>query len=299
MNPDPRTRRDFFRAAAASCLAAGGRAGATPAYRLGCYTRPWDRHDYRVAFDAIAEAGFRHAGLMTGKGGNSWVLINPELPIREARRMGTEARRRGLKLLSAYGDFPVRETAAQTVEGLDRLIDRCAEAGVPSLLLGGTTRPEHLGPYLRAVADRCDTAAGRDVGLCIKPHGGQNATGPQCRRAIQTVGHPNFRLWYDPGNIFYYSEGVLDPVDDAPTVNGLVVGMSAKDFLPPRDVNVTPGEGRVRFPEVLARLARGGFTSGPLMVETLKAGDVAEVTAQARRARERLEAWLRAPWAAR
>ena len=57
--------------------------------------------------------------------------------------------------------------------------------------------------------------------MSVKPHGGQNATGPQCRKLIEQVGHKNFRLWYDPGNIFYYSDGNLDPVDDSATVDGL------------------------------------------------------------------------------
>ncbi|MGF1585697.1 MAG: hypothetical protein ACFCUM_10270 [Bacteroidales bacterium] len=35
----------------------------------------------------------------------------------------------------------------------------------------------------------------------------------------------NFRLWYDPGNIYYYSDMALDPVDDAATVNGIVTSL--------------------------------------------------------------------------
>jgi sugar phosphate isomerase/epimerase len=76
------------------------------------------------------------------------------------------------------------------------------------------------------------------------------------------VGHKNFDLWYDPGNIFFYSNGELDPVDDAATVDGLVrTGMCIKDFdmvdkdgKPTRDVWLTPGTGRVDFPKVLAKL---------------------------------------------
>ena len=30
---------------------------------IGCWTRPWAGHDYRVGFDAIAEAGFRYVAL--------------------------------------------------------------------------------------------------------------------------------------------------------------------------------------------------------------------------------------------
>ena len=122
------------------------------------------------------------------------------------------------------------------------------------------------------------------MGLSIKPHGGQNATGRECRKAIEMVHHPSFRLWYDPGNIFYYSHGRLDPVDDAATVDGLVVGMSVKDYQAPDEVLITPGTGRVNFAKVLARLQKGGFTHGPLVVECLGRGDANQITAEAKKA---------------
>ena len=139
-------------------------------------------------------------------------------------------------------------------------------------------------PTTRPIAECCDFAEEKGVGLSIKPHGGQNSTGPQCRQAIERVGHPNFRLWYDPGNIFYYSDGKLDPVEDAATVDGIVVGMSVKDFRDPKDVLVTPGTGRVDFAAVLARLRKGGFTTGPLIVECLDKGDADHTTAEAKKA---------------
>ena len=95
-----------------------------------------------------------------------------------------------------------------------------------------------------------------------------------------------FRLWYDPGNIFYYSDGKLDPVDDAASVNGAVVGMSVKDFRPPKDVALTPGTGKVDFLRVLARLQQGGFINGPLVVECLDPGDLAASTPKLVKARQ-------------
>jgi sugar phosphate isomerase/epimerase len=152
-------------------------------------------------------------------------------------------------------------------------------------MLGGTS-DERLAPaYYRAMGECCPYAAAKSIGLTIKPHGGLNATGPQCRRLIESVNQPNFRLWYDPGNIFYYSDGKVDPVEDAATVDGLVVGISAKDFRPPKDVMVTPGEGRVDFPKVLTRLRQGGFRSGPVLIETLASGDLGQVIGAARQAR--------------
>jgi hypothetical protein len=76
---------------------------------------------------------------------------------------------------------------------------------------------------------------------------------------FKSVGHRNFPLWYNPGNIFFYSGGKLNPIDDDATVDSLVVGMSAKDFRPPKEVMVTPGTGQVDFPYVLARRRQGAF----------------------------------------
>lgn len=192
-----------------------------------------------------------------------------------------------------YGDYTPTAEVAANVRALERLIDHAATCGSPDLLLGGVGDVQLQEPYYRAIREACDFAASKGVRLTIKPHGGQIATGPQCRQAIEGVGHRNFRLWYDPGNIYYYSDGERDPVVDAATVDGLVVGMSAKDFLPPKEVLVTPGTGRVDFPRVMARLREGGFRRGPVLVETLAKGSLAQVLAEARKARAFLTELLR------
>jgi sugar phosphate isomerase/epimerase len=284
-------RREFLRrstvlggaAALAGCGLTADRAG--DRWQIGCYTRPFDQHDYRTALDAIAEAGYRHCGIMTAKG-KTWVVVTVDTPVDEARQVGDDARQRGLRVLSLYGgDFPVAKSVAAGVEGLRRLIDNAAACGAPNLMLGGVGEAKLYEAYFKVVAECCAYAAAKGVGLSMKPHGGLNATGAQCRQAVERVGHPNFRVWYDPGNIFYYSDGALDPAEDAASVDGLVVGMSVKDFLPPKEVLVTPGEGRVNFPKVLARLRQGGFTRGPLIVECVKRGDLRQVVEEARKAR--------------
>ena len=62
----------------------------------GKYTRPWDKQEYRVAFDAIAEAGFKHVGLMTTKS-KTRLVISMSTELDEARKIGEEAKKRGLK----------------------------------------------------------------------------------------------------------------------------------------------------------------------------------------------------------
>ncbi|GAG02619.1 unnamed protein product, partial [marine sediment metagenome] len=87
-------------------------------WQIGCYTRPWHKYDYRVALDAIAEAGFKYAGLMTAKS-KTGLVISAATPPDEARRIGLEANKRGLKIPSVYGgDFPVHVSLEAGIAGL-------------------------------------------------------------------------------------------------------------------------------------------------------------------------------------
>ncbi len=269
--------------------AGGGESAADGPWQIGCYTRPWDKYDYRDALDAIAEAGFKYAGLMTAKSKTGLVISVTTTP-EEAQQFGEEVKKRGLQVLSVYGgDIAVAKSLKAGIEDLRKLIDNCAACGAKNLLMGGTGDKQVYQNYYKAIAECCDYAAEKGIGISIKPHGGLNATGPQCRKAVEMVAHKNFRIWYDPGNILYYSDGKLDPVADAATVDGFVTGMCIKDYRHPRNVAVTPGTGQVNFPAVLTRLAKGGFTRGPLVVECLEPGDAEKTLTEAKKARLFLE----------
>jgi sugar phosphate isomerase/epimerase len=287
------SRRTILKAAVATTAMAFAditSAAAEPAadrWPIGCYTRPWAAFDYPVALDAIAAAGFRYAGIMTV---NNKGWASAQRTLDEAQTLAGEVRKRGLKSLSMYGDFSVTTSVEDGVTALKHLIDLCSVIACPNLLLGGTGNAKLYDAYYKTIAECCDYAQSKGVGMTIKPHGGQNATGPQCRKAIESVNHKSFRLWYDPGNVFFYSDGKLDPVEDSKTVDGLVVGMSIKDFLPPKEVAVTPGTGKVDFRAVMANLKKGGFTGGPLVIECLDKGDAAKLAADAVKARKFVEA---------
>jgi sugar phosphate isomerase/epimerase len=272
----------------ASLFAADAATAREPAWQLGCYTRVFDQFDYAVALDAIAEAGFKYVGLLTTNT-KQWIMIRTTTPVEEVQAMHKEAAKRGLKVLSVFGDFSVADSLEAGIRGLKQLIDHSVVCECSNLMLGGTSDEKLYQTYYKTIAECCDYAAAKGVGLSIKPHGGQNATGSQCRKAIELVGKKNFGLWYDPGNIFYYSDGKLDPVEDAATVDGLVVGMSVKDYLPPKEVLVNIGSGKMDFSAVLARLKKGGFTHGPLIVECLARGPLESVKAAATKARQFLE----------
>ena len=294
------SRRGFMAAAAFSGVAAimpGGTAGSASkkdtAWKIGIYTRPWDKHEYLVALDAIAEAGFTYVGLMTTKS-ETRLVISRHTTLEEAAAVGEECKKRGLSIPSVYGGgIPVNESVEAGIAGLKQLIDNAAAAGVDDLMMGGVTEPALFEPYYKSITECCPYAKEKGISMSVKPHGGSNANGAECRKIIEGVGSDTFRLWYDPGNIFYYSDGALDPVDDSKTVNGLVCGMSVKDYLQPKNVALTPGTGMVDFPKVMANLKAGGFTGGPLIIECLKPGELPELLKEARQAREFVEALVK------
>jgi len=264
-------------------------------FQIGCYTRPWDQFDYKVALDGMAEAGYKYAGLMTHKG-KSWVIVTTDTTPEEAASMGEEVRRRGMELSSIYvGNFAVEKSIEAGIAGLKRLVDNCAAARSPRMLVSGTGKDALVEAYYKVVAECCDYAASNNISISVKPHGGSNATAAQCRKIVEMVSKKNFGMWYDPGNIFFYSEGKIDPVEDVPDAHGLIMGMSIKDYKPPKEVMVTPGTGLVNFREVLKRAKQGGFTRGPLIVECLDRGEsAAAIPAEARKARGLLEELTRA-----
>ncbi|MDD4869106.1 MAG: sugar phosphate isomerase/epimerase [Kiritimatiellae bacterium] len=289
------TRRSFLEEAikfgaaglAVSCTGISSAAGTS--WQIGCYTRPWDKYDYRVALDAIAEAGFKYAGLMTTKS-ESHLIISVSTTPEEAKQVGEEIKKRGLTVPSLYGGgIPVNKSLEAGIEGLRKLIDNCAACGAKNLMMGGVGDAKLYQSYYKAISECCGYAAEKGVGISVKPHGGLNATGPQCRKTVEMVGYQNFRVWYDPGNILYYSNGELDPVTDAATVDGLVVGMCIKDYKHPKNVAVTPGTGKVDFTAVLSRLKKGGFAGGSLIVECLEPGDSDKLLAEAKKARQFIE----------
>lgn len=299
----PLPRRHFLGAIAGALAVPAIHQAAGSAYPIGCYTRPWAEHDWRVALDAIAEAGFKHAGLMTSNTKDR-LIISASTPVEDAQAVGEECRKRGLKVASLWGGgFAVAKSLEAGIADLKRLIDNCVACGTAHLMVGGTNEKLH-DVYYKAVAEACDYAAEKGVGLSVKPHGGSNSTGAQCRKIVELVGKKNFGLWYDPGNIYYYSNGALDPANDSAEVDGLVVGVSIKDYRPGKEdpaapakkkspytgeVSLTPGTGLVNFKAVLANLKKGGFESGPLIVECLDKGDLPALAAEAKKARLFLE----------
>ncbi len=253
-------------------------------WKIGAYTRVWGNRNYLEALDGMVEAGYKYVGLSTHEKGR---VVDRNSDPEFAAKVGEEIKKRGLTLVTnSGGSHDVSNSLEEGIAGLKRLIDNSALCGAPVIQINAIHDPVQMEPFYKAISECCDYAAEKGVLITLKPHG---QVGAFCLEQVKKVDHKNFKLWYDPGNVFHASFGETDPLDDAVGLGGYVVGMAVKDFRLPRDVNVTPGTGMVDFPKLLALLGQEGFTSGALVVELVSQGDLAHLTAEAIKARKFIE----------
>jgi sugar phosphate isomerase/epimerase len=138
------------------------------------------------------------------------------------------------------------------------------------------------------MADAAAYSQERGLRLVLKPHGGGSGASEEIMRCLDAVKHPNFKIWYDAGNIIFYTG--KDPLEQLKPIAQHVTGFCAKDCDKQRGtVLLEFGKGTVDFAAVFGELKRVGF-NGPVMVECCAPGETTEaVSENARKSREFLE----------
>jgi sugar phosphate isomerase/epimerase len=137
------------------------------------------------------------------------------------------------------------------------------------------------------MADAAYYCQERGIKLVMKPHGGGSGDVEEIQRCIAKVKRPNFKIWYDAGNIVYYTG--KDPIEQLKPIAQHVTGFCAKDCDKQKgNVMIQFGAGTVDFHAVFSEMKRAGF-NGPVMVECAAGKTMEEVTASARANRLFLE----------
>ncbi|MEI7436881.1 MAG: sugar phosphate isomerase/epimerase family protein [bacterium] len=157
------------------------------------------------------------------------------------------------------------------IEALIKAADFAHQMGLPAIIT-------HLGFIPENPADPVFgevVVAVRQIALHLKSLGmefwfetGQE-TPVTVLRLIQKVGTENMGINLDPANLILYGKG--NPVDALDVFGKYVKNVHAKDGLYPTDPmclgqEVRVGEGRVRFPALIARLKEFGYT-GEFIIE--------------------------------
>jgi sugar phosphate isomerase/epimerase len=257
-----------------------------PNWPIGCFNRAWTRWSYDEALDGIKAAGYKLTGLLTVHSGESFT--SPSATPTYLESLKKRLAQHGLTANMTVLQFRPGGSLDQNISDLHKQIENAARLELKYLLTFGVDKPAHYENFYRLMAEAASQGEKRGLQMAMKPHGGASGASEEILRCIEKVGHPNFKIWYDAGNIIYYTG--KDPLAELDPVAKHVTGFCAKDCAKPKgEVMSQFGTGKVDFKAVFAKLKSAGF-NGPIMIEGIKVGATAdETTANARANREFLE----------
>jgi len=253
---------------------------------IGCFNRAWTQWSYDDALAGIKAAGYNLTGFLSGQRGEAFTSSSatPEYLDGLKKRIA----QRGLSVNMTTIRFRPDGALGENIADLRKQIENAARLELKFMLTFGVDKPAHYENFYRLMADAAAQGEKRGIHIVLKPHGGGSGASEEILRCLEKVAHPNFKIWYDAGNIIYYTG--KDPLTELEPIARHVTGFCAKDCAAPKaEVMSQFGTGKVDFKAVFTKLKSAGF-NGPIMVEGIKVGATAdETTANARANREFLE----------
>jgi sugar phosphate isomerase/epimerase len=274
-------RREFLRHTVAGGAAAAFGAslsssldGAGVGWPVGCFNRPWTTWSFDETLKQIKAAGYQTTGLLTRTKDEPFIGADatPDYLAALKQRIAASRLTANMGALRSRHNIPLDES----IREVHKQIDNAATLQLPFVLSFGVDKPEEYEHFHTVMSDAAAYAHERKIKLVMKPHGGSSGASDEIVTAMKAVRHPNFKIWYDAGNIIYYTG--KDPVEELKPIAQHVTGFCAKDCAAVRsDVMIQFGTGKVDFLSVFRTLKAAGF-DGPLMVECCKVGATAEAT---------------------
>jgi sugar phosphate isomerase/epimerase len=256
---------------------------------IGCFNRPWaEKKNWGLdtALDGIKEAGYKWVGLLRGDAKDK--LSGAEATQEYLEGLKKRIAGRGLKLnmcaLRTKNELPLEEQ----IKNMRKQVDNARFLGAEFGLTFGVDAPKYFDNYFKLMRETAPYAQEKGLKVVLKPHGGASGAADEIERCLKEVSHPNFKIWFDAGNIIFYTG--KDPVEQLKPIVQHVTGFCAKDCdKKGGTVLLEFGTGKVDFRAVFSELKKGGF-NGPVMVECVApSNSPEEATANARKNREYLE----------
>ena len=250
-----RTRREFLCdgaivAAGAAALATApallAEPGPAAAWPIGCFNRPWTKWTFDETLEGHQGRGLRRStGLLTRTKEDPFIGADatPEYLDGLKRAIAASGLTANLGALRSRHDIPIEDT----IKGLHKEIDNAAFLGLKYVMTFGIDKPEQFDHYFRSMADAAAYGAEKGVQVVMKPHGGSSGASDEIIAAMKKVGHPNFKIWYDAGNIIYYMG--KDPVEELKPIVQYVTGLLREGLRRAegrRDDPVRRGQGGLR-----------------------------------------------------
>lgn len=256
---------------------------------IGCFNRPWhEKTDWGLdtALDGIKAAGYKIVGLL--RTGVNEPLAGPNATEDYLKKLKERIAVRGLKVNMAALRTANEATLEDQIKNMREQIDHAVFVGAEFGLTFGVDKAEHFENYYKLMQDAAPYAQEKGLKVVLKPHGGASGAAEEIVRCVKKVNHANFKVWFDAGNIIFYTG--KDPVEQLKPIVQHVTGFCAKDCDKQKgSVQLEFGTGKVDFHAVFSEMKKAGF-NGPVMVECCApSATPEEATVNARKNREYLE----------
>lgn len=255
-------------------------------WSVGCFNRPWTKWSFDETLKQIKAAGYKTTGLLSRTRDEQFISADASAGYLESlkNRLTGSGLKANMGALRSRHSIPLEDS----IKEVRKQIDNAKYLGLQFVLSFGVDKPEEYAHYYRVMNNAAAYAEDKKIKLVMKPHGGGSGASDEILRAMKEVNHRNFKIWYDAGNIIYYTG--KDPIEELKPIAQHVTGFCAKDCPAVRgEVMSQFGTGKVDFAGVFKVLKSAGF-KGPIMVEGVKVGATPEETADNARAnREFLE----------
>jgi sugar phosphate isomerase/epimerase len=256
---------------------------------VGCTTRPYEGISFREACGRIAGAGYAEVAVF---GHFKKLPISAKSAPKEVDDVIDATKRAGLIPSTVFGKHDLRDLdLAESIANYKNLIDNTARVGAKWLLDIGIADEAKYDAYYEMISEAAPYAQEKGVVIVLKPHGGIALTARDTIAVCERIGHPAFRICYDPGNLIFYNKGKEDLFKDLEEIAALSEVVIIKDCVVEDgvpDVKITPGEGLVDFDRILECFAKSGF-DGSLYVECVGGSDLDTIDQNLRRTRVFIE----------
>lgn len=262
-------------------------------FQLACMTLPYSPFPLERALTGIQRAGYEFVAWGVSHGKKPCLAV--EAPPADAARLSARCESIGLRPVMMFAT--VHLEASNALDAHRRRIAQAHAARIPYVLTFGKTGKGELELFVANLQAMAADAKAAGVTVLVKQHGGNSATGRDCARIVEQVGHESVRICYDAGNVLDYEN--QDPIADVATCVPHIRAFCIKDHRnTPKDEDCGPGFGEIDHYKLFGPVMRTGLTM-PLAFENIfeplvpRPATPEGVDALARRSREYIESVLR------